>query len=274
LVAEARPVLDHLMDVARERYELTQPRERSRAVDEILPVLAGIQDQVVLMDYLQRLATLARVELPVLSERLRAAQRKRAPRTQGEPAGQARAAIPQKKGAREEFILALLHRHPSLRARGLDLSPAMFWDSQHRALFEAWRDERDTAADEHLRAPLERILQRELPPYDAQQADEALASAIRLLERERLLEAKNAAASALAEETRRIGEETLVDSAVRVLAGRGAAQDDDLAPAVAVAIADVDAGLRLHGQAARGTNEPHEKAVGSVEDECIEMTTE
>ena len=71
LVAEAQPVLDFYFALTSAKLDLSQPQNKSRAVDELLPVvreLAG--DKVRQWHYVQRLASMVRVDERLLLTRL------------------------------------------------------------------------------------------------------------------------------------------------------------------------------------------------------------
>ena len=262
LIATARPVLDHLLTVARERFDLTQPRERSRAVDSLLPALAAVTDPLLRSHYLQRLATLARVEEATLLTRIRMAgrpQQRRAP--QNAAGDSARPALVEGRARntdappawmlrdrREEFLLAMLKRHPSLEPRGRALPADSFRLAENRALFQCWLagTEPEPGAPAAQRA--EQLATVELPPYDAASADAAFGGALRLLHRERLLELKRLTQSTVVENQEMEGsdQDSLIEHALAEREGR---EDEGAGPDPASTILkDIDTGLRLHGR--------------------------
>ncbi len=139
----------------------------------------------------------------------------------------------------------MLFRHPSLRDDGLALPPALFRDGEHRALFEAWQRDQAAAGDDALAEPHQRIAAISLPPYDATSALAAYRSALALLERERLRQAKRQATSALIDSVEGLDQSTVVEQALAAFAADG---DDEAArsPEVTLALRDTEAGLRLH----------------------------
>src|SRR6185295_12195306 len=80
LVAQAKPVLDHLFDIAASRHDLSQPRERSAAAAELTPIIALTADRVVQSHYMQRLARMVQVDEATLRLELRQPVRARAER--------------------------------------------------------------------------------------------------------------------------------------------------------------------------------------------------
>ena len=72
----------------------------------------------------------------------------------------------------EETCLALLVRYPGLRGQGVTLVEDVFVGSENRQVFDAWRSTGAEASlrealSEELHPHLERIIARNLPPYDA-----------------------------------------------------------------------------------------------------------
>lgn len=244
LLATARPVLDHLLAVARDRYDLSQPRERSKALQALLPPLADVADPVVRAHYLQRVANVVRVDEATLQAALRRGGR-RPSRTEEEPPTPSPGTRSHSRGGREAFLLALLIRHPSLRERGLAIDPDTFREGEHRALFERWRrDPEPPADDDSLHDSYRRFEATELPPYDMASALAALESALRLIERDRLREAKRIVSSALIEGVEGIDQSSVIEAALAALAADG--DTAALAPEVALALRDTEAGIRLH----------------------------
>ena len=256
LIATARPVLDHLLAVARDRFDLNQPRERSRAIDSLLPALAAVTDPLLRAHYVQRLAALARVEEGTLLTRLRMTgqpQRRRAPQNSARP-GPAQDRTPKTDGPpawmlrdrREEFILAMLQRHPSLDARGRALPPDTFRLAENRALFQSWLAGAQPEPDTPAASLAEQLTRVELPPYDALSADAAFEGALRLLHRERLLEMKRLTQSTVTEETEGADQESII---VHALAEREGREDESIGPDPAsIFLKDIDTGLRLHAR--------------------------
>lgn len=249
LVEQAKPVLDHLFDIAASRHDLSSPRERSAAVAELSPIIALTADRVVQSHYLQRLARLAQVDEGTLRLELRQPVRRGGP----EPAGASVAAARGVRDKREEFCLALLIKYPELRAEGAGLDASLFGHSENRALFETWVGwaddgesfERSLAPD--LRPQYERLASLDLPTYDDEAMIKALRSTVWGIEQQHLRFAKRARATALSD----IGAEESAEIAERARAawehGSGTEHGDDGAidPASAF-IEDMQAGLTVH----------------------------
>ncbi|MDP2949077.1 MAG: DNA primase, partial [Chloroflexota bacterium] len=180
LLAEAQPLLDYKFQTLTAGLDLSQPRERSRAVAELLPLVGAIGDRVVQAHYVQRLARLAQVREGALQQML---QRQALRQVQGKR-GRAREAVEEPEAVavptrggdmREEYCLALLLRYPELRADGLGLSADVFLYSENRQLLEAWQgcadvEEVRQAIPEELDGHLQRIAAKaeDVRPLDEQ----------------------------------------------------------------------------------------------------------
>jgi DNA primase len=105
LVTQAQPVLDFYFALTSAKLDLTQPQNKSRAVEELLPVvreLAG--DKVRQWHYVQRLANMVRVDERVLLTRLEQLGKGTAAGRAPQPA----AAVPRQGLALAEYYLGLL----------------------------------------------------------------------------------------------------------------------------------------------------------------------
>ncbi len=256
LMEEARPVLDYRFEATAAKLGSgapADPRERSQAVQELLPLLAALTDPVVRAHYLQRLSRLA-----LVSERELAGMLARSRGTRRETRGTAPApALPDRSGrdSREEFLLALLLRYPELREEGRALPGDLFWESENRQVLEAWKQREGPALSavegieaakealpEELAGHLERLLKRRLPGCDAKGAEAALADCRRKLERRQLEAEKQASAALLAAQEEELGPSALAEAA----ASATEVDDERMREAVSVLRRDMETGLRLH----------------------------
>lgn len=70
LVSKAKPVVDYLFDATLDGLNLENPRDKTLAARELLPVIAELGDVVVRNHYLQRLARLLRVDERTLASEM------------------------------------------------------------------------------------------------------------------------------------------------------------------------------------------------------------
>jgi DNA primase len=257
LVAEAKPVLDYLFDATASRHDMAQPRERSAAASELLPMIAAVSDRVVQSHYLQRLARMVQLDEATLRLDMRAPVKKAALHEQAAastgapPRQQARVNIARDK--KEEFCLALLFRYPELRSEGRELRPDLFGHSENRALFETWIGWADNGEPfegtltPDLRPQYERVVNLDLPFYDYDALLRALRSTVWGIEQQRLRTAKRLSAATLAELAAQ--DSTQVAERARRAWEAGATPDDiaeDEADPAAAFVEDMEAGMKVH----------------------------
>jgi DNA primase len=244
LIASARPVLDYRFEAATARHELAEPRGRSEAVQELLPLLEPLADPVVRAHYLQRLSRMSLLKEEELSRMLRRRNTRQAP----ESAGGAHALTDTRGDARpEEFLLALLIQFPNLREAGLEVPETLFWEAPSREVLSAWRQspEIDTvkaSLGAELNGHFERLLNWRLPEYGEGEAKAALADCVARLERRQTQAERQATAAMLAELEEELGASSLVEA---VASG---AEPDSETVKVAVNLhrKDMESGLKLH----------------------------
>ena len=182
LVAGARPVLDYAFETVTGGLDLTKARDKSRALERLLPLSAEIKDIARRAHYFQKLARLTGVsdsELEAAARKPRLAAR---PRAAAEPAAPVKPALnPLLASPLEEYTLALLLRHDELSEAGRVLPAEYFENSENRAVFLAWRECADSASlrdrlDESLRELLDGLLARDIvaSKIEAKYADCAL----------------------------------------------------------------------------------------------------
>jgi len=210
LLEDAQPLLDYKFEAVSSALDLSQPRQRSQAVDDLLPLLAAIGDRIVQAHYLQRLARLAQVREAALHQMLLRQGRKRGRGREAAVQGEAVATAP--SGSRqEESCLALLLRYSELRQDGLALLPDLFWYSENRQLLQAWQEcpdleEMRQGIVEGLEEHLQRLSKATLPP--PQEAKAKLEEYAHYLKK-RELQASMSALAARQAEAGPIGEEEL-----------------------------------------------------------------
>jgi DNA primase len=180
LLEEALPIVDYTFNMVTAKLDLTTAKDKSLAVDKLLPIIAEIKDTVRQAHYLQKLARLVNVTerrleayLSRIKPRGRAEELKRGATT--------KAQHPFSSKPREEYCLALLLQHPELKALSQHPLPEYFEGSENREIFVAWqqasdlsslKDKLDPAIWEHL----DYLLTKSLPPNQIEEkyADAAL----------------------------------------------------------------------------------------------------
>ncbi len=224
LLIEALPIMDYTFNMVTAKLDLNTARDKSLAVERLLPIIAEMKDTVRQAHYLQKLARLVKIsERTIEAELSRIRTSPRRAQVASEQAV-ARTLHSFFSNRLEENCLTLLLQHPELK--GEDVSPEYFENSENREIFVAWqqtdnlqslKEKLDAAIHEHL----DSLLNRELPPNQVEQRYAEYAR--RLKERHlKNLEAKRADKLALEAETKGTGadliklEEEGIETAIRL----------------------------------------------------------
>jgi len=192
LVEQAVPLMDHLIGVVVSTVDITRPEGKSEAIDQLLPLIAELENETQREFYLNKVAGLLGVREKTLLENVAArlhTRREKVKRMEPRPASVTRLG-----DQVEEYCLALLLQHPELRIKAEKLTPDHFERSENRAVFAAWRDsssnhELAEAIDTDLSEHFEVLIDKELPPADDLIWEQALADCMGRLE-ERILRQK------------------------------------------------------------------------------------
>lgn len=247
LVENASSYIEFRFHLLASRTDMTDARARADLATALLPDVASIGQPLVREQYLERLAALTRIEATELRRQLR--------KTRGAAPGPAATttvakAEPRHRDRREEYLLALLFRFPSLRDAGLELEADLFVEQENRVLFESWRQYMDVeAARDHLLpevAPrLDEISLTLVPPMEESMLPVALRDVVLRLRRARLQEQKRAHGARVAEIEERSGAKTVVEAAQSALDGNNL-EDEALREDVTRYLEDAVAGTELH----------------------------
>ena len=169
LVDTALPLVDFLFDKTIVKLDLTTARDKSAAVDRLLPVIAAINDPIRQAHYLQKLAALVKVDMNTIKaslSRLKPSPVKRLPLMPKPAAGGT--LRPLSSSSREEYCLALLLQYPELREYQQDIILEYFKNSENREIFNSLQGPDDIASikerlDPALHEHLDAIISKELP---------------------------------------------------------------------------------------------------------------
>ena len=270
LLASAQPLLDYKFEAVSSALDLSQPRQRSQAVEELLPLLTAIGDRIVQAHYLQRLARLAQVRESALHQMLIRQGRKQGRRREVAAPAEAMAAVRPLRDAREEYLLALLLRYPELQADGLALSPDLLWYSENRQLLQAWQrspdlEEMRQAVAAELQEHLQRIAAMNVPPFDQQGAKDALYDCLRRLEQRDLEAIAQANSAALAAREAEDGPASIEELEVAAQALRSGSPPEEIGSGeasqmAALLLKDTEIGIRLHRSSRIETNDEEDFA--------------
>jgi DNA primase len=139
LVEQALPMLDFAFDVVISKVDINKAKDKSLAIEKLLPLIEEIKDPLRQAHYVQKLARLLKVSEPILmavSRKLQAAKRK-----QRATEAMDKSRLPHQfvSSSIEEYCLALLLQYPELRHTAQELSPAHFHNTENREIFVKWQ---------------------------------------------------------------------------------------------------------------------------------------
>ena len=203
LLGKALPIMDYTFNMITASLDLSTARDKSVAVDRLLPIIAEMKDIVRQGHYLEKLSRLVNVTERNLENVLRRIR----PTPAGSRVKAARQGVPEQalrpvySSPLEEYCLALLLQHPELKECSQEPLPEYFENSENREIFIVWQQSGDilslkggldTAIQEHLNSLMNKDL------MDNRIEQKYTDCILRLRERFlRSLEAKRAAALAL-----------------------------------------------------------------------------
>src|SRR5947208_1956046 len=130
LLAEAKPVLEFVLDRISQRSDLERPEGRRRFLAEALPLVGGEPDQLTRELYLGTLSSLTGIDQETL--RLQAAT---LPPAAQRPSAAVNETPAKQTAPAERYLIALLIRFPEEAAR-TELDPGDLDDPDHRAILE------------------------------------------------------------------------------------------------------------------------------------------
>jgi DNA primase len=233
------------------RHDLSTPRGRSEAAQELLPLLEPVADRVqraYYLQWLQRKLLLKEEELAQMVTRRRRSARA------GEPEAAA-ASLGDMRGETrpEAFLLALLLRFPELREAGLEAPGELFWESANREVLTAWKraPESDTVKEslpEELKGHLERLIDWRLPEYGAKEAEAALLDCLKTLDKRHNRAEAEANTALLAAKEEELGSSVLVEAAV----SETEPENDMMKEGIGVLRAGQEIGQRIHRTERKG----------------------
>ena len=159
LVEQAMPIMDFAFQSVISKVDINKARDKSLAVQKLLPSIYEIRDPVQQSHYLKRLARELKIEESAIRTALRESKAGRKRPQPGKPIEQSRLARRFVSSHIEERCLALLLQYPELRLLAQELSPEHFESTENREVFVKWQhsfdisnleSELDTGLLEHL----------------------------------------------------------------------------------------------------------------------------
>jgi DNA primase len=141
LITDAKPMINFILDTVIAKVDLENPKDKSTAVDKLLPLLSQIKDPIRRGHYVQKLAQLLKIADSYVEDRLRQFQAAERRRRVSKGFRSPTLAVPAlvSSSPLEEYCLALLLQYPDLKSEGMGLSPDYFEHSENRELFLKWQ---------------------------------------------------------------------------------------------------------------------------------------
>ncbi len=169
LVTGAIPIVDYTFDMVISRLDLTTARDKSLAVDRLLPIVAEIKDPIRQAHYMQKLAGVVKVGMNTLEAALNrlkpAPVRRKTPERKPAVAPAVRSYL---SSQLEEDCLTLLLQYPELKSGEEELPPDYFEISENREIYLVWQINDDTvnikeSLDPALHEHYDKIVSKEFP---------------------------------------------------------------------------------------------------------------
>jgi DNA primase len=170
LIKNAKPMINFIFEKVTHKLDLSSARDKSSAVEKLLPLLSQMKDSIRRGHYVERLARLLKINEHDLKDKLdkfKADERKRRATKNVKAFTPVVPAIT--SFSPEQYCLTLLLQYPELKSESTGLSPDHFENTENRELFIKWqqcddiaylRDSLDSALQEYL----ESLLAKDLPP--------------------------------------------------------------------------------------------------------------
>ena len=143
LVEQAMPIMDFAFQSVISKVDINKARDKSLAVQKLLPSIYEIRDPVQQSHYLKRLARELKIEESAIRTALRESKAGRKRPQPGKPIEQSRLARRFVSSHIEERCLALLLQYPELRLLAQELSPEHFESTENREVFVKWQHSSD-----------------------------------------------------------------------------------------------------------------------------------
>ncbi len=170
LIADAKPMVDFIFQSSIAKLDTTSSRDKSIAVERLLPLLAEMKDPLRQAHYLERLAHLLKIDEHFLIDTLRkfrTTERRRRGTTSANSLAPVAVTVVSSSPL-EQYCLALLLQYPELKSESTELSPEHFENTENRELFTKWYDCDDVSKledslDNILKEHLNNLLCRAFP---------------------------------------------------------------------------------------------------------------
>jgi DNA primase len=168
LVEQAMPIMDFAFQSVINKVDINKAKDKSLAVQKLLPSIHDIKDPAQRFHYIDKLARALKIDrsgLEVALQKLKTVSKRPQPRKPTEESGLTRQFI---SSPIEERCLALLLQYPELRSLAHELSPEHFEYTENREVFIKWQHTSDisdleTKLDSSLLEHLYYLVDRNFP---------------------------------------------------------------------------------------------------------------
>ena len=169
MVDQAMPIMDFAFQSVIGKVDINKARDKSVAVQKLLPSIHEVRDPAQKFHYLDKLARALKMErsgLEVALQKLKTARQGPQPSQATEQPRIARQFV---SSPIEEYCLSLLLQYPELRPRAGEVSPEHFGYTENREVFVQWRRSSDITSlenklDASLLEHLYYLVSKRLPP--------------------------------------------------------------------------------------------------------------
>jgi DNA primase len=188
LLTQAAPVVDYTFDLVISNLDITKARDKSQAVDQLLPLIAEIKDRVRQAHYLQKLARMVAVDEQKLDSELGQLKQKATGlrRETKSPASPRLISHISTGDSLAEYCLYLLFTYPDLRSHASDIRVDFFLNTEDREIFLAWQNTTDVDSlrqelDISLQGHLNALMSKATPPLHGEAQERALRECVNRL---------------------------------------------------------------------------------------------
>ena len=169
LVVQAMPILDFAFQSVISKVDVNKAKDKSLAVQKLLPSINEIKDPVQQSHYLKKLARELRVEESAIKAALWESKSGRKRPQLSKPTEQYHLARQLVSSPIEEYCLALLLQYPELRPLARELSLEHFEYTENREVFVKWQQSSDISdienkLDTSLLEHLYYLVNKNFPP--------------------------------------------------------------------------------------------------------------
>ena len=143
LVEQAIPIMDFAFRSVISKVDINKARDKSLAVQKLLPSIYEIKDPAQRFHYVEKLARALKIERSGLEVALQKSKGGKERPQPGKPTGRSGLAHQFVSSAIEERCLALLLQYPELRPLAQELSAEHFESTENREVFVKWQHSPD-----------------------------------------------------------------------------------------------------------------------------------